>query len=191
VVKAIVGAICDTLDVLKCRFPNLSVELSRDVTFVSSQELENEYPDKTSKEREQVFVQAHKTVCILGIGDKLKSGKPHDMRAPDYDDWGLNCDILFWHEALSCAMEISSMGIRVDESSMRRQLKEAGVEERASLPFHKALLSGELPLTMGGGIGQSRLSMLLLGKAHIGEVQVSLWDEETRRKAAEKSVVLL
>lgn len=191
VVKAIVGAICDTLDVLKCRFPNLSVELSRDVTFVSSQELENEYPDKTSKEREQVFVQAHKTVCILGIGDKLKSGKPHDMRAPDYDDWGLNCDILFWHEALSCAMEISSMGIRVDENSMRRQLKEAGVEERASLPFHKALLAGELPLTMGGGIGQSRLSMLLLGKAHIGEVQVSLWDEETRRKAAEKSVVLL
>lgn len=191
VVKAIVLAICDTLDVLKCRFPQLAVELCKDVTFVDSQALEDEYPDLTAKEREHVFVKKHKTVCILGIGGKLKSGKPHDSRAPDYDDWSLNCDILFWHEPLSCAMEISSMGIRVDELSMVSQLQESGLESRASLPFHRALIAGELPLTMGGGIGQSRLSMLLLGKAHIGEVQVSLWDEETRRVAAEHSVVLL
>ena len=191
VVRAIVGAICDTLDVLKCRFPALSVELSRDVVFISSQELEDMYPEKTAKEREQVFVETHKTVCIIGIGEKLSSGKPHDHRAPDYDDWALNCDILFWHEALSCAMEISSMGIRVDETSLQEQLEKAGLQERAKLPFHKALLAGELPLTMGGGIGQSRLSMLLLGKAHIGEVQASLWDEETRRVASENGVVLL
>ncbi len=191
VVRAIVGAICDTLDVLKCRFPALKVELARDVTFVTSQELEDMFPDKTAKEREQVFVERHKTVCIIGIGERLKSGKPHDQRAPDYDDWAMNCDILFWHEPLSCAMEISSMGIRVDEISLREQLQKSGLEERAKLPFHKALLAGELPLTMGGGIGQSRLSMLLLGKAHIGEVQVSLWDEETKKIAAENGVVLL
>lgn len=191
VVRAIVGAICDTLDVLKCRFPALTVELSRDVVFISSQELEDLYPEKTAKEREQVFVEAHQTVCIIGIGEKLSSGKPHDHRAPDYDDWALNCDILFWHKPLSCAMEISSMGIRVDEKSLQEQLEKAGLQERADLPFHKALLAGELPLTMGGGIGQSRLSMLLLGKAHIGEVQVSLWDDETRRVASENGVVLL
>ena len=191
VVRAIVGAICDTLDVLKCRFPALKVELLRDVTFVTSQELEDMFPDKTAKEREQVFVEQHKTVCIIGIGERLKSGKPHDHRAPDYDDWAMNCDILFWHEPLSCAMEISSMGIRVDETSLREQLQKSGLSERAKLPFHKALLAGELPLTMGGGIGQSRLSMLLLGKAHIGEVQVSLWDDATKKVAAENGVVLL
>ena len=191
VVRAIVGAICDTLDVLKCRFPQLEVELSRDVVFCGSQELEDMYPQLSAKQREQAFTKQHKTVCILGIGDRLRSGKPHDGRAPDYDDWSMNCDILFWHEALGCAMEISSMGIRVDEQSMAAQLQKSGLEERAKLPFHKALLAGELPLTMGGGIGQSRLSMLLLGKAHIGEVQVSLWDEQTRKVAEEKGVILL
>ena len=191
VVKAIVLAICDTLDVLKCRFPQLGVELCKDVAFITSQELEDMYPNLTAKEREQQFTFENKTVCIIGIGNKLRSGEPHDGRAPDYDDWTMNCDILFWHETLSCAMEISSMGIRVDEAALRSQLREAGQEERANLPFHKALLAGELPLTMGGGIGQSRLSMLLLGKAHIGEVQVSLWDEETRRVAFEHSVILL
>lgn len=191
VVKAIVLAICDTLDVLKCRFPQLAVDLCREVTFIDSQALEDKYPRLTSKEREQAFVKENKTVCILGIGGKLKSGAPHDGRAPDYDDWSLNCDILFWHEPLACAMEISSMGIRVDEQSMRSQLKAANLESRAELPFHRTLLAGQLPLTMGGGIGQSRLSMLLLGKVHIGEVQVSLWDEETRRAAEENSVILL
>ena len=116
----------------------------------------------------------------------LKSGKPHDGRAPDYDDWSMNGDLLFWHEPLGMALEISSMGIRVDENCLRRSFKIAGCEARAELPFHKMLLNGELPLTIGGGIGQSRLCMLLLGKVHIGEVQASLWDEETRRVCAEK-----
>ena len=191
VVQGIVGAICDTLDFLKCRYPQLSVELVRTVTFITSQELENLYPNLTSKERENAFVKEHKTVFIMQIGDKLASGKPHDSRAPDYDDWTLNGDILFWDDVLDCAMEISSMGIRVDEKSLDEQLQKAGADERRSLPFHKALLAGELPLTMGGGIGQSRLSMLLLGKAHIGEVQVSLWDDETRRVCAENGIVLL
>ena len=128
---------------------------------------------------------------IMKIGDKLKSGKPHDNRAPDYDDWTLNGDIMFWNDILGCAFEISSMGIRVDEKAMDEQLRKAGADERRALPFHKALLNGELPLTMGGGIGQSRLSMLLLGKAHIGEVQVSLWDEQTKRIAKENGIVLL
>ena len=127
----------------------------------------------------------------MQIGDTLRSGKPHDNRAPDYDDWSLNGDIMFWDDVLDCAMEISSMGIRVDEKALDEQLKKAGADERRSLPFHKALLAGELPLTMGGGIGQSRLSMLLLGKAHIGEVQVSLWDDETRKTCKENGIVLL
>ena len=191
VVRAIVGAICDTLDVLKCRYPQLPVTLCREVTFISAQELEDRYPRLSAKEREQRITKEKGTVFIEGIGDKLKSGVPHDLRAPDYDDWSLNGDILFWHEPLGVALEISSMGIRVNEQSMEEQLEKAGATERKQLPFHKAFLNGELPLTMGGGIGQSRLSMLLLGKAHIGEVQVSLWDEETRRVCAENGVVLL
>ena len=127
----------------------------------------------------------------MQIGDDLRSGKPHDSRAPDYDDWSLNGDILFWDDVLQCAMEISSMGIRVDEKSLDLQLTKAGANERRTLPFHQSLLNGELPLTMGGGIGQSRLSMLLLHKAHIGEVQVSIWDEETKRICKENGIVLL
>ena len=127
----------------------------------------------------------------MGIGGKLKSGKPHDGRAPDYDDWTLNGDILVWNEVLGDAYELSSMGIRVDPDSLRRQLKEAGCEERASLPFHRMLLDGELPLTIGGGIGQSRLCMLMMQTAHIGEVQVSVWDEETLRLAKEAGIMLL
>ena len=191
VVQGIVGAICDTLDFLKCRYPQIDVELQRTVTFVTSQELEDLYPTLSGKERENAFVKEHKTVFIMQIGDKLRSGEPHDNRAPDYDDWSLNGDILFWDEVLGCAMEISSMGIRVDAVSLAEQLKKANAEDRRELPFHKALLANELPLTMGGGIGQSRLSMLLLGKAHIGEVQVSLWDEETKRICKENNIVLL
>ena len=191
VVQGIVGAICDTLDFLRCRYPQINVELKRTVKFITSQELEDLYPTLSSKERENAIVKEHKTVFIMQIGDKLKSGAPHDSRAPDYDDWSLNGDILFWDDVLGCAMEISSMGIRVDEKALDEQLKKSGLDERRALPFHKALLAGKLPLTMGGGIGQSRLSMLLLGKAHIGEVQVSLWDEQTRRTCAEKGVVLL
>ena len=191
VVQGIVGAICDTLDYLKCRYPQLNVNLCRTVTFITSQALEDLYPNLSGKERENAFLKEHKTVFIMQIGDKLKSGKPHDTRAPDYDDWALNGDIMFWNELLGCAFEISSMGIRVNEKSLEEQLKKAGAEDRKSLPFHKALLNGELPLTMGGGIGQSRLSMLLLDKAHIGEVQVSLWDEETKKICKENGIVLL
>ena len=191
VVQGIVGAICDTLDYLKCRYPQIDVTLSRTVKFITAQELENLYPYLPPEAREHEFVKEHKTVFIMQIGDKLKSGKPHGNRAPDYDDWTLNGDILFWDDVLGCAMKISSMGIRVDEKSLDEQLTKANADERRAFPFHKALLAGELPLTMGGGIGQSRLSMLLLGKAHIGEVQVSLWDEETKKICQEKGVVLL
>ena len=190
-VERIVSAICGTLDELKWQFSDLSTELCREVFFIKSQELEDLYPDKTPKEREQLIVKEHKTVFIQQIGGKLKSGKPHDGRAPDYDDWELNGDLLFWHEPLQCALEISSMGIRVDPESLDRQLTLAGCEERRKLPFHQMLLQGELPLTIGGGIGQSRLSMLLLGKAHVGEVQASLWDEETQRLCKEAGIVLL
>ena len=191
VVQGIVGAICDTLDFLKCRYPQLNVDLQRNVSFITAQELEDLYPTLTSKERENAYLKEHKTAFIMQIGDKLKSGKPHDGRAPDYDDWKLNGDILFWNERLGCAFEISSMGIRVDEKSLDEQLEKANANDRRALPFHKALLNGELPLTMGGGIGQSRLSMLLLDKAHIGEVQVSLWDEETKKICKENGIVLL
>ena len=191
VVQGIVGAICDTLDFLKCRYPQLNVELTRTVHFVTSQELEDFYPNMTAKERENAVCKEHKTVFLMQIGDKLKSGKTHDGRAPDYDDWSLNGDILFWNDILDCALEISSMGIRVDEKALDEQLKKANADERRNFPFHKALLEGKLPLTMGGGIGQSRLSMLLLEKAHIGEVQVSLWDEKTRQVCKENGIVLL
>jgi len=161
------------------------------MTAVTSAELEDMYPDLTPKERENVFTKEHKTVFIMQIGGKLKSGAPHDGRAPDYDDWALNGDILFYNEVLDQALEISSMGIRVDEESMLRQLKERGCEERASLPFHAMLLRGELPLTIGGGIGQSRLCMLMMGRAHIGEVQSSIWDEHTLEVCQEAGIPLL
>ena len=159
--------------------------------FITTQELEDKYPDLTPKQREDAICREHGTVFLMQIGLTLHSGIKHDGRAPDYDDWELNGDILIWNEVLGTAFEISSMGIRVDAESLARQLKTAGCEERAELPFHKMLLNDELPLTIGGGIGQSRLCMLLLGKVHIGEVQASLWDEETRRVCAEKGVILL
>ena len=190
-VRRIVSAICGTLDELQWQFPQLETELCRDVTFLTSQELEDSFPELTPKERETAFVKEHKTVFIKKIGGKLKSGKPHDGRAPDYDDWELNGDLLFWHEPLGCALEISSMGIRVSPESLDRQLTEAGCDPRRKLSFHQMLLKGELPLTIGGGIGQSRLCMLLLGKAHIGEVQASLWDQETRRLCREGNITLL
>ncbi len=179
IVNAIVRAVCDTNDRLQVRFPQLNVKLDREVAFITTQELEDQYPDLTPKERENAFVKAHHTACVLQIGGCLHSGQPHDCRAPDYDDWDLNCDIFFWDEVLGIALEISSMGIRVDPASLDRQLSLAGCDDRRELPFHKMLLQGELPLTVGGGIGQSRLSMLMMGCAHIGEVQSSLWDAET------------
>ena len=192
-VMDIVAAICDTQDTMRAIYPQLTVlpKLERRVSFIDAQELEDMYPGLTPKQRENAYVKEHKTAFIMGIGGKLKSGKPHDGRAPDYDDWSLNGDIMFWDDVLGCAMEVSSMGIRVDPAALDRQLTASGCDNRRELPYHKALLAGELPLTIGGGIGQSRLSMLLLGKAHIGEVQASIWDAETVEKCEEAGVVLL
>ena len=190
IVRAIVRAICDTNDRLHVRYPQLRVELEREVTFVTTQELEDLYPDMTGSERESAFAKEHRTVCVMQIGGALRSGKPHDGRAPDYDDWNLNCDIFFWNDVLGRALEISSMGIRVDAQSLDRQLRIAGCDDRRELPFHKMLLNDELPLTIGGGIGQSRLSMLMMGCAHIGEVQSSIWDKDTL-EACEKAGIRL
>jgi aspartate--ammonia ligase len=178
-VTAIVNAICDTADEIKKQYPTLDISLSRDIKFITTQELEDIYPDKTPKERENAFLKEHKTAFIMQIGDRLRSGIKHDGRAPDYDDWQLNGDIMLWNDVLQRAFEISSMGIRVDPQSLETQLKKAKCEHRKKFTFHKMLLAGELPLTMGGGIGQSRLCMILLEKAHIGEVQVSVWDAKT------------
>ena len=165
--------------------------LPDDIFFITSQELEDMYPDKTAKERENLITREYGAVFIMKIGGKLSDGKKHDNRAPDYDDWELNGDILIWYDVLDCAVEISSMGIRVDEDAMRRQLKEANCLERAELEFHKLLLNGQLPYTIGGGIGQSRLSMLFLEKALIGEVQASIWPDDMRQKCSENGIKLL
>lgn len=192
IVRAIVRAVCDTNDRLHVRFPQLRTELSREVSFITSQELEDLYPDlPTGSQRETAYVKDHKTACVMQIGRKLRSGKPHDGRAPDYDDWDLNCDIFFWDEVLGRALEISSMGIRVDAASLDRQLAEAGCDERRTLPFHQMLLHDELPLTIGGGIGQSRLAMLMMGCAHIGEVQSSIWDQGTTEACEKAGIPLL
>lgn len=190
-VRKIVGAICDTQEELIKLYPILPSSLSRDVSFVTTQELEDMYPDLTPKERENEYLKEHKTACVMQIGDLLKSGIKHDGRAPDYDDWQLNGDIIFWNDVLGCAFEVSSMGIRVDEKSLDEQLTKADCDHRRELPFHAALLAGQLPLTLGGGIGQSRLCMLLLKKAHIGEVQVSVWDEETISSCKAAGIQLL
>ena len=191
IVRAIVRAICDTDDRLHVRFPQLRVELDRNVAFVTSQELEDMYPEMDGHQREYAFVKEHKTACIMQIGRQLRSGKPHDGRAPDYDDWDLNCDIFFWDEVLNRALEISSMGIRVDAASLDRQLHESGHDDRRALPFHQMLLNDELPLTIGGGIGQSRICMFFLRKAHIGEVQSSLWPNEVVAECERLGIQLL
>ena len=191
VVQRIVIAISGTLDELKWYYPQLHVSLDRDVTFVTAQELEDLYPELEPKERENAFVSEHHTTFVQGIGGALKSGKPHDGRAPDYDDWDLNGDLLFWNDVLGCAFEISSMGIRVSPESLDRQLAAAGCDDRRQLLFHKMLLAGDLPYTIGGGIGQSRLCMLLLAKAHVGEVQASLWDPETVKACEAAGIALL
>ena len=190
IVNAIVRAICNTNDRLQVRYPQLHTELDRNVSFITTQELEDMYPDLDDHGREDAYVREHHTACIMQIGGKLRSGKPHSGRAPDYDDWNLNCDIFFWNDVLGHALEISSMGIRVDEESLDRQLTLAGCDDRRALPFHSMLLAGELPLSIGGGIGQSRLSMLMMGCAHIGEVQSSIWDAQTV-EACEKAGIRL
>lgn len=190
-VQSIVDVICDASEALKKAFPQIQVDLTREVSFITSQELEDMYPANTPEEREHLYLKEHKTAFIMQIGGQLRSGITHGNRAPDYDDWTLNGDILFWNDLLGIAFEISSMGIRVDEQAMDRQLTAAGCNHRRSLPFHQMLLNGELPLTIGGGIGQSRLCMLLIGCAHIGEVQTSLWDEETLHICKEHNIPLL
>ena len=190
-VRDIVSAVSETSSALNVAFPSLHTKLPSEVFFITTQELEDLYPDLTPKQREDEICKKKGVVFLMQIGKILKSGIKHDGRAPDYDDWELNGDILYWNEVLGHAFEISSMGIRVDPKSLDSQLTIAGCDDRRALPFHKMLLNGELPLTMGGGIGQSRLCMLLIGTAHIGEVQVSLWDEATRKTCEDAGVMLL
>ena len=190
-VRSIVGAVCETAEALNVAFPSLRGKLEREVYFITTQELEDMYPDLTPSERETAICREHHTVFLMQIGKTLKSGIRHDGRAPDYDDWELNGDILMWNPVLERSFEISSMGIRVDEESLDRQLTLADCNERRELPFHKMLLNGELPLTMGGGIGQSRLCMLMLGTCHIGEVHASLWDKETIEACEKAGITLL
>ncbi len=165
--------------------------LPHDIFFVTTQELEHMFPDNTPKEREYYIAKAKGAVCIMQIGDLLESGEPHDGRAPDYDDWSLNCDIVVYYPVLDIALELSSMGIRVDETSLKEQLEKAGCPERAELPFQKAILEKKLPYTIGGGIGQSRICMFFLRKAHIGEVQSSIWPDDMMATARENGVQLL
>ena len=190
-VKKIVRALSDTNDEVKKAFPALSCEICPDVFFITTEELLDMYPDFTPKQRENEIVKAHKTVFLMHIGDKLKNGEKHDGRAPDYDDWSLNGDILIWNDVLNCAFEISSMGIRVDETSLHEQLKKSDALEREQFPYHKGILDGTLPLTIGGGLGQSRICMLLLQKAHIGEVQVSIWPDDMRLECEKHNIILL
>lgn len=190
-VRAIVAAVSYTNDAIKAKFPQLSCRIERDVFFVTAQELEDMYPELSPKERENKIVREHGTVFVMQIGKLLRSGTRHDGRAPDYDDWELNGDILVWNDVIDCAFELSSMGIRVDAESLDRQLSELGADDRRSLTYHRMLLADELPLTIGGGIGQSRLCMLILQKAHIGEVQVSVWDSETVEACERGGIPLL
>ena len=190
-VRAIVGALSRTKGYINKAYPKLETVIGDEVYFVTAQELEDRYPDMNDKEREDAVTREQGIVFLMQIGGALKSGKPHDSRAPDYDDWSLNGDILVWDSVLEHALEISSMGIRVDSKAMDRQLTLAGADDRRVYPYHKMILDGTLPLTIGGGIGQSRLCMLLLEKAHIGEVQTSIWPEEMITECAENGITLL
>ena len=192
--KEIVGKIYDaiysTANVIESTY-GLENFLPRQITFISSQELEDIYPDLEPKERENQLAKQLGAIFIIGIGNNLKSGKPHDNRAPDYDDWALNGDLIVWYPVLNRSVELSSMGIRVNKEAMLYQLGILGANDRLELPFHKALINDELPLTIGGGIGQSRLCMVLLHKAHIGEVQNSIWPDEMVEECKNKNIFLL
>lgn len=190
-VRNIMKALKETEKELDIVFENLEPFIQEDVYFITTQELEDRYPELTPKQREYEITKQYKTVFIMQIGDVLKSGERHDGRAPDYDDWSLNGDILLYYPILDCPIEISSMGIRVNKESLQSQLKKAGCEERLQLPFHQMLMKDELPLTIGGGIGQSRICLILLNKAHIGEVQVSQWDDEMIKVCQEHHITLL
>ncbi len=191
VVSKIYIALRNLNDFVNRHYPEIRTELPNEIFFITSQELEDMYPDKTPKEREDLITKEKRAVFLKQIGGKLKSGEKHDGRAPDYDDWTLNGDILLYNDILGRAFEISSMGIRVDETAMERQLKEADAEDRKKYPFHKAILNKELPYSIGGGIGQSRLCMYFLRKAHIGEVQTAVWPEDMIKECEEAGIYLL
>ncbi len=190
-VKSVYEALRVTEKYIANKYSYIDCFLPEEITFLTSQELEDMYPDFTAKEREYAAAKENGAVFVMQIGGILNSGEPHDGRAPDYDDWSLNGDIIVYYPVLDMALELSSMGIRVDEKVLAEQLKITGCEERAALPFQKALLNGELPYTIGGGIGQSRICMFFLRKAHIGEVQSSLWPEDIWAVAKDKGVQLL
>lgn len=190
-VRSVVKAIAYTKRKVGLRYPVIANEICTEPFFITTQELADMYPDKTSHERERLITQQHKTVFIMQIGGKLANGEKHDGRAPDYDDWSLNGDILIWDDVLDDSLEVSSMGIRVDADSLKTQLAECNAEDRMKYDYHKMIASDTLPLTIGGGIGQSRLCMLLLNKAHIGEVQSSIWSDEMISKCAENGITLL
>ncbi len=191
VVRKIYKALKKTEKYMSIRYDYIEEILPRDIFFITTQELADRYPDRTPKEREDLIAKEKGAVFLMEIGDKLADGKPHDGRAPDYDDWHLNGDIIVWYPVLGHALELSSMGIRVDEEALARQLSLAGCEERKDLPFQKAILEKKLPYTVGGGIGQSRLCMFYLRKAHIGEVQVSIWPDDVRETARRHGIILL
>ncbi|MBF1169385.1 MAG: aspartate--ammonia ligase [[Eubacterium] sulci] len=190
-VTTIYNAVKNLGDYVNRLYRDIQTELPNEIYFITSQELEDLYPDKTPKERENLITKAHGAVFIEKIGGTLRSGEKHDGRSPDYDDWELNGDILLWNDVLDIAFEITSMGIRVDSDAMERQLKLAGAEDRKSLSFQSAVLNGELPLSIGGGIGQSRLCMFFLRKAHIGEVQASVWPNEMDEECRKANIFLL
>ena len=191
VVRRIYEAVKVTENKLYVEFPQLGLQLPEEIQFIDSEELLQRYPDLDAKQREARIAKEAGAVFIMGIGGKLSDGKPHDLRAADYDDWSLNGDIVIWNEVLQGAFELSSMGIRVDENSLKSQLREKGEEYKEGLEFHSKLLGGQLPYTIGGGIGQSRLCMLLLRKAHIGEIQSSIWPEEMREECRKSGIKLV
>lgn len=190
-VRQIYSVIRDVAACVMARWPHIHVELPPQITFVTTQELEDAYPTLTPKQREDAITEKLGAVFLIGIGGALKSGQRHDGRAPDYDDWTLNGDILVWYPMLGHSLELSSMGIRVDAAALQRQLETAGATRRMEMPFHQALAKGELPLTIGGGIGQSRLCMMMLERAHIGEVQASVWPKEMIEDCAKQNIFLL
>ena len=190
-VKAVYEALRVTEKYMANKYDYVECFLPEEITFITTQELVDLYPGLSAKEREYEIVKKHGAVFLMQIGDILSNGEKHDGRAPDYDDWKLNGDILVYYPVLDIALELSSMGIRVNAESLAEQLKKAGCEERAELPFQKALLNGELPQTIGGGIGQSRICMFFLRKAHIGEIQVSVWPQEIYDEAAAKGITIL
>ncbi len=188
-VKSIYKALRQTAIFLKKKYSFISIDLPKTITFITSQELEDMYPDKCPKEREVLITKEKKAVFIIGIGDKLKSGVPHDLRSPDYDDWALDGDMLIYDKILDKSLEITSMGIRVDEHSLKSQLEKSGCLERLTLPYHQKIQKCKLPYTIGGGIGQSRILLLLLEKSHIAEVQASSWEEKTLKKLIDKKLL--